>query len=218
MAERHTLDLAYSRIDYGGRRVRAYPLSWASQDGVPNESQPPPDYSNIHTLVGNKRDRLRPDPWKRGDEEEAFKVCIPRFFFSYATDSSASQTVYVRQNIEPIVYFGNTTSGNLTYTGWVPADGCSGAVASSGVTGLFNPADPSTTFRIWWNQFSTCAGCQADSTLLQIFNNGTCSLDINGSVIAPGGTFSLTPTTDAGCNAGDQSGFVGGTNILVNVL
>ncbi len=221
--QRFQPNFATPRIAYNGRRESVHPDVWATDQGVPNDDDPNPSYPEIHVPMGVPwRERVRPQIWKRADEDpdKIGTGCIYGFSISVATDSGDGQTIYLKEGILPTCYYLNSTEGALSYSGSMPP-ACGSPVLTSGVSGTYHPFFAPIHFKAWWNLWVVCDPDDPppDTSFGVISNQGTCPirLTINGtlSVLNPGDPpFGFDPLVFDGVD-GDESGFGGGTPIII---
>ncbi len=211
-------DFPTPRIRYKGGRKRVHGKPWATDQGVPNEADYNPDESDLKfPESGNLPERFRPENWKRGEEDVAsIKLCRPGLFVSAVTDSDEGQTIYLKQDGNATCYYGNVSVPPLGFVGANPP-ACGGA-SPSAVTGIYIPIPYSPlVFRCWWNIWIVCGPAPPDTTIFQIFNNGTCTLDVNGTVLNNGDGFTFNGVAQAP-GLGDQSAYALGTTFTVTIL
>lgn len=71
-------DFAVPRYTYGGDRHRPRPSPWITDQGAPNNADPPPFQQDVRMQFGvPARERFRPEPWWRADEEDKPRLDIP---------------------------------------------------------------------------------------------------------------------------------------------
>ncbi len=103
------------------------------------------------------------------------------------------------------VYYGNPSSGGLTWSGPGPPES---------ITGSFSVAHD---FKVWYSQRTASAPTETPTTAsVNITNTGTDTMYVNGCPIGPGGSYVVNGLAYGGYNTGPIPGFGGGTTLMAS--
>jgi hypothetical protein len=135
-------------------------------------------------------------------------------YLNWDDATNADLDVYLDDN-GTVVYYANPTGPTASLNHDAHPTCSDTPNAPEIITGTYT-ADGA--FRGWYNQWSACAAEQHPSVKeIRVHNTGSTDLDVNGTTLRPGDTWSDT-LAYGGYDQGDQSGYTGGTSVSVTCL
>ena len=147
------------------------------------------------------------------------------FSLAYTLDwgdtDNADLDAYMKEVGSPAVYFDHMSDGALTLDQDAHPSCSASPTGPEHITGNFTATGSGRAFRVWYNQYSTCAAEIAPVTnRVRISNTGSVPLCITvdggaGTQIAPGAFLDVAGIAYAGYGTGDQSGYATGTLIHI---
>ncbi len=213
----------YEELELAGKvrsiRERMHPRAWMTDQGVPNEADPNPDETLFRIPLREPyHRRTRPRNYKRGDDDEEaiLNQCDYRITLTALTEDTKGETIYVKQDALPTVYYGNHSAGILFWNAGNDPPAYGGAPFAV-IAAVSQPLpNIPITFSAWWNWADNSGAAPTDTSLIQIINSGSCDIKINGTLVAP--SFDLTQAGLARApDGGAQNTFAGGTTFTITL-
>lgn len=174
-------------------------------------------------MVGNIRipmdspvkDRIRPQPWATGEEEESGYSVIQydiSFTLDWGDTNNADLDAYMKLGSD-VCYFSNGTIAGMTLNQDAHPVCDPSPSGPEIISGSFTGGK---TFYVWYDQFSDCSVETTPTTFsASVTNTGTTDIIVNGTTVTPGNTSAPIAAAYAGYNTGSSPGYASGTEIAV---